>query len=62
MIGEFVQRVADGELIATQIYAHAGNCFVEQTAPCSAAGHFAFVDETLQLIGQLMRAIDAQIA
>ena len=49
-------------MLAGDIDLHAGDGFVEQPAPGGAAADVALVDETLQLVGELVRAPHAQIA
>ena len=61
MVGQLVQHRADGEVLAAQRHSHAGDSFVEQAAPGLAAGHILVVQQALGLIGELVRAEDAQI-
>ena len=61
-VGQQVERLGLGQFLAAEREAQIGKGFVEQPGPGGAAGDVFFVQQLLDLVGELMRAKGAGVA
>jgi hypothetical protein len=61
-VGQLVQRGADRQVLAVQLDPHGGDGFVEQPRPGGTRGQVAFMRQLFQVVAELMRPENPQIA